>query len=304
MLSNEVHKRMREQLGLVTRWQLVRELGYSEGTVEGWVARGHLESVRCQGVKLVGVYRSPAGARPPEQLLLAAALRCRPRAWVTGEAALGLLGFDGHSPRSSFRVLVPPGRWVCNVPFPVDQDACYMRDRARSGGIPITKPARSIVEAARTLEPKRLRTTVDEAVWRTVLSIPQLRACAGALNHRGARAVLAMIDSGVFAQESDGERALQPVLAGLDPPPVWQYYVCPGIRVDCCLADVPLVIEYCGDQAHGRPHQRERDHERTRTIEALGYVVLEVWKQDLAQPEVLRARIMGIRAGLLAGARG
>lgn len=75
-------------------------------------------------------------------------------------------------------------------------------------------------------------------------------------------------------------------------------------RVDCLLADVPLILEYLGDVAHGRPHQRARDHERNRELEALGYVVHEVTGDDVAQPEILRATVLGIRAGLLAaGAR-
>lgn len=290
---------MRKQLAVVARRELKSELGYRDGQVEGWVRRGLLEVMRYRGVRLVGVYRSPMAPQPPEQALLAAALRCGPEAWVTGEAALGLLGFEGYSPRAAFRVLVPPGRWVRNVPFPVDRDTLHAEHRARTGGVPITRPARSIVEVARTVTCKRLRSTVDQAVWRKLVTIPELRACATALRHEGARTLREMIDDGVFEQESEGERALKPVLTGLDPPPRWQYYVSSDIRVDCCLADVPIVIEYYGEEAHALPHLRERDHQRTRTIEALGYTVLEVWKQDLRQPEVLRARILGVRLGLL-----
>lgn len=93
------------------------------------------------------------------------------------------------------------------------------------------------------------------------------------------------------------------MLAGLDPPPIWQYYVARGIRVDCCLTDVPLVLEYYGEETHTLPHLREHDHERIRAIEALGYAALVVWKHDLEQPEVLRARVLGMRAGLLAARR-
>lgn len=303
VLPDDVRARLRKQLGLVARRQLIHELGRHKGEIEGWLRRGHLEVAHCRDARLVGTYRSPTSARSPEQALLAAALRCGPEAWVTGEAALGLLGLEDYSPRASFRVLVPPTRWVRNVPFAVDQDPLYTEHRASAAGIPITRPARSIVEAARTVTSKRVRTTVDQAVWRSLLSIPELRACAGALGHEGARVVREMVDSGVFEQESEGERALKPVLAGLDPPPIWQYYVGSGIRVDCCLADVPLVIEYCGEEAHALPHLREQDHERTRAIQALGYTVLEVWKHDLKHPEVLRARVLGIREGLLATRR-
>lgn len=303
MLPDRVQGRLRKQFGVVTRRQLIHELGCGKGEVEGWVRRNLLEVVHYEGVGLVGTYRSPTAPRLPEQVLLAAALRCGPEAWITGEAALGLLRFDGYTPRSSFRVLVVPRRRLRNVPFAVDHDPLYTEHRATTCGIPMTKPVRSVVEAARTVTRKRLRTTVDQAVWRDLLSIPQLHACAAALHHEGAHTIREMIESKMFEQESEGERAMKPVLAGLDPSPIWQYYVAPGIRVDCCLADVPLVLEYCGEESHALPHQREQDHARTRAIEARGYTVVEVWKHDLDHPEALRARILGMRAGLLSARR-
>lgn len=302
MLPEEVRARLRKQLGLVTRRQLRHELGRREGEIDGWVRHSSLEVVHYRGKRLAGTYRSPTAPQTPEQTLLAAALRCGPEALITGEAALGLLGFEGYSPRASFRVLVPPGRWVSNVPFPVDRDPMHAHHRAKTAGVPITKPVRSIIEAARTVARKRLRATVDQAVWRNLLTVAELRACAATLRHEGARTLQEMIDGGVFEQESEGERALKPVLAGLDPPPIWQYWVSPEFRVDCCLADVPLVLEYYGEEDHGLAHLRERDHQRTRAIQALGYTVLEIWKHDVKQPEVLRARILGVRLGLLSAA--
>lgn len=117
MFPPRVHRRFHRQAGVATRPQLLDD-GCSEGTIEGWVRRGRLEVCEFKGVPLVGTYRVPGGGIPREQHLVAAALRCRPRAWIAGPAALALLGFEGYSVSEPFVVLVPPGRLVCNVPFP------------------------------------------------------------------------------------------------------------------------------------------------------------------------------------------
>lgn len=303
MFPKPVCKKLHRQAGVVTRPQLLG-LGCSEGTVEGWLRRRRLEVCVYQSVSLVGTYRVPGGGVPREQHLVAVALRCRPRAWIAGPAALALLGFEGYTLSHEFVVLVPPGRMVCNVPFTVVEDPLSSRHRARCGAVPIAGPERSIVEATRTVSGMKLRTTVDYARWKGLVDIADLRRCAVATGLDEAADLITMIDDGVFDQESEGERKLKPILAGIDPPPLWQYHVTPNRRVDCLLADVPLILEYLGDVAHGQPHQRARDHGRNRELEALGYVIHEIVARDLAAPGVLRATILGLRAGLLsAGAR-
>lgn len=300
MFPARVLKRLRRQAGVVTRPQLVRELGCTEGEVEGWVRRGALEVCRFDDVPLAGTYRAAGGGIPREQHLVAAALRCRPRAWIAGPAALALLGFEGYSVRDAFVVLVPPGRRVVNVPFLVAEDPWWQRHRALCGPVPVAGPVRSVVEATRTVTGARLRSTVDYGRWKNMLDVKALRECAAQVGPAEAAELVTMIDDGAFVQESEGERKLAPILRGLDPPPRWQYYVTPHRRVDCLLADVPLILEYLGDVAHGRPHQRARDHARNRELEALGYLVLEITAEEVACPQVLRARILGIRAGLIA----
>lgn len=303
MLPLDVRRRLQSQSGIITRPQLL-ELGCSEGTVEGWVRRGILERAVYQYEPLTGTYRVPGGGVPRDQHLVAAVLRCRPKAWIAGAAVLGLLGFEGFSVRDPFVVLVPPGRSVSNVAFSVVQDPWYDRHRAACGAVPIAAPTRSLVEATRTIGGKQLRAAVDHAQWKRLTTPSDLRACAITVGLEDAAELVAMIDDGIFVQESEGERRLVPILEDLDPPPLWQYWVTPNRRVDCLLADVPLVIEYLGDVAHGQPHQRAHDHGRTRELESLGYAVLEVTVQDLDHPDVLRATILGLRAGLLAaGAR-
>lgn len=139
---------------------------------------------------------------------------------------------------------------------------------------------------------------MDSAGWLGLTNVERLRRCADAVDHEGADYVRELIASGVFDVESEGERLLSPILHSLEPPPRWQYWISSEIRVDCCLADAPVVVEYLGG-IHLRSDRRPLDHERDRRIRAMGYHPEYVVKEDLAQPDVLRARILGARAALL-----
>lgn len=165
MLPADVRRELQRQSGVVTRPQLLR-LGCTAGTIDGWVRRGTLECSPVQDTRLAGTYRVPGGGVPHDQHLVAAALRCRPRAWIAGAAVLGLLGFEGFSVADPFVVLVPAGRWISNVPFPVVVDPWCDRHRARCRPVPVAAPTRSLVEAARTIGGKRLRAAVDYAQWK------------------------------------------------------------------------------------------------------------------------------------------
>lgn len=104
----------------------------------------------------------------------------------------------------------------------------------------------------------------------------------------------------MFTQESDGERALARILQGVDPQPRWGVWVTPDIRVDALWVDIMLVIEYDGRENHTRERDRARDQARRRRLEELGYTVVVATAEDLHNPEALRARLLGLREGLLA----
>lgn len=299
MLPADVRDHCADHLGLVTRPVLLR-LGHGEGTVEGWVRRGHLETVQMGGRRLWGTYRVPGGAQAPGQLPYAGALRCRPRARVTGPFVLGALGVEGFCDTDPFAVIVPAGRRVQRVPFLVLTDRAARPDRARIGPIPIATVSRALVDTALWVSGKRLRVAFDSARFKGLTNQRRLRACAREVRHRGARSVLDLLDSGVLDLDSEAERALAPVLDGLEPQ--WQHWVLPHRRVDCLLRHVPLVIEYLGEVAHGGAEQRRQDHARDRELRARGYHIEYVTKDDLRHPEVLRARILGARDALLARA--
>lgn len=301
MLPSCVTDLSREQLGIVDRPQLL-ELGLTPGQIDALLRQGHLEHARVLGVPMVGTYRVRGGAHVARQALMAAVSRTRPVSALTGPALLGCLGVEGFTEESTIMVRVPMDRWVAKVPFTVLRDPLIAAERAALGPIRASTATRALIDAAMVITGKPLRVAVDSARWRGLTRMRRLRRCAERLaahRHEGAARIVALLDEGTFDVESEGERAMRPVFASMTPPPRWQHWVAPDIRVDMLLADAPVVCEYLGEAAHGSGEQRARDDERDRRIRRLGYLPVYVTKDDLKQPQVLLARVLGARDALL-----
>ena len=297
MLNSRALTLMSEQYGVITRPQLLR-CGHTEGQVEGLVARAALEKAQC------GTYRLPGGAIPPEQPAMIAVLRCRPVARLTGPFVLGLLGIEGFSRADPFEVLVPPGRQVRNVPFTVRRDPLPGRFVARIGVFPAVTATRGLVESRRIVGDERLTPGIDSARWRGLTRVDRLLRCAVELGRDpGARAVRKLIETGALDHESQGERAVAALFADYDPPLAPQVWITPRIRVDFVWEDAKLILEFDGERYHGLPDDREDDRRRDRELNVLGYHVEHITSADLANPALLRVRIIAIRRALLSRGR-
>jgi hypothetical protein len=301
MLPPDVTDLTRLGQGVVTRPQLLA-LGYPPDVIDGWVRRGHLEHVVIDGVPLVGTYRVRGGAETPQQAARAAVARCRPKSALSGPVMLGAHGIEGFDWDSDLVVRVPVDRWVSGVPFTVLRDPHFDRHREEVDGLPGSSMTRAILDTALTVHGRPLVTAIDAARWRRGTSTDKLRRCATALaadDHAGGVEVLRLLDSGELEQESHGERAMRPVLATLGFSVSWQVWVTPTLRVDAKLDDVPVVIEYLGEEAHSGSLRRAKDEARHRELLRLRMLPIYVVKADLARPDVLHARIATAREALL-----
>jgi hypothetical protein len=293
-LTAELRALLLRQHGLLTRPQLLAE-GLSPRAVDGRVYNGHLERVLC------GVYRLPGAPVPVEQPAMAAVLRCRPEAALSGVVALALLSVEGCSPDVTPLVLVVPGRRVQNVGFDVWADGTWATDRAYIGDVPAVRATRALLDACAAADARSIARWTDSLRWRGLASVDRIAWRARQLpGHSGARRFLQLEAQRLFQQESFGERGLAEVLAGVEPQPEWGVWVATDIRVDALWADARLVIEYYGAEHHSREHDRAHDHARVARLRARGYHVEIVVAADLLDPAALRARLLGVRAGLLA----
>lgn len=275
---------LQTQFNLVARAQGVQALG--KDAFDARVQRGDLQRVQR------GVHRPPHMPVPEEQAAMAAVLRCRPRAWLTGEALLGLFGVEGFVPTGPLRVLVPPERSVTGVTFTVLQDPHYRRHRATVRGIPAVTPARALADTAPFVAGEALRTVVDRVKWVRLTTNAKLRTTMQELpGHPGAELLLRLLEGGTLDVESPGERELQAVIAGFRPQPQYQVPILPGIRVDVAWWEVRLALDYDGASYHDRDTDRDRDEDRSLRIKRHGWEHVRIRKSMLRQPAQLAAAI-------------
>jgi hypothetical protein len=166
------------QYGNITRRQLIG-LGVSDRQIAYRVRQGHLHRVH-RGLYAVG--------RPPKLALenaMAAVLACGRGALLSHFSALQLWGFGKRWPR--LPEVTAPGERKHPQLTAHGSTALRRDDRRVQLGIPVTSPARTILDRAPRLD-DRLTRTVNDALHGPFLSELQLAAVIARYpNHAGSR---------------------------------------------------------------------------------------------------------------------
>ena len=265
--------------------------GLSRTEVRNRVRNGRLHPVH-RGVYAVGHENVPLEGR-----FLAAVKACGPSAVLSHFSAAALWGFmrweDRHpevmvvgtSPRShrgvrAHRALV------------LDR-----RDITRREGIPVTAPARTLLDLAAVLDYPRLRRAARQAQSLMRVNIPQLVEILGRLGaRRGARKLARVVATGPAPTRSELEDATLDLMlrGGLAHPDVNVALWLSGRRVvpDFRWPERRLVVEADGSAWHDNQLAREDDAERQALLEAHGERVLRVtWDQAILRPGQTLSRI-------------
>jgi hypothetical protein len=175
------------QHGVVSRGQL-RGLGLGQSAIDHRLARGSLHGIH-RGVFAVG-----HGALAREGHWLAAVLAAGPNAVLSHRSAAALWGI--RDARRA-RVEVTVGR-VCRRPGIQAHRIVLAPDEVTvERAIPVTTPARTLLDLAEQLTPQRLERAVHEAEYRRLTSPLSLDALL--TRHRGRRgtaALQAIVDRG------------------------------------------------------------------------------------------------------------
>jgi hypothetical protein len=280
------------QYGVLSRRQLLRWLPPS--SLEGKVRRRAFEPLER------GVYRVTDGVAVAGQSAVAAALRCGPGAVLTGPFVLGHHRIEGFDLDAPFEVLVPSRRRLANLAFTTRKDPDPGRPVELLGEVRLASKSDALVDSARHLgryTDRQLRRAYDQLrfVHDVRTATVERRIASRGPGDPAVAVFLAAID-GDLVVESEGERALAPVLGRLDPAPEPQVWVTPRRRVDFYLRGLRFAWEYLGDADHRRAAERRADAERDEELAAQAIRIHYVVAADLHDPVAFLAATMAALA--------
>jgi Protein of unknown function (DUF559) len=269
----------------------LRACGLSRDAVAVRVARGGLHRMH-RGVYAVG------HANPPlEGRFLAAVKACGPHAVLShfsAAAVLGIVRWDDRHPEVTVTGSVTRVHRGIRVHRTERLDPA---DVAWHQGIPLTSPARTLVDLAGSLDYPRLRRAVRQAQSLRRVEVSQLVEALVRLGpRRGACKLRRILASGPAPTRSELEDAVLDMIlgGGLGHPNVNVPLLLAGRVVipDFRWPRQHLVVEADGAAWHDHKLSREDDAERQALLEAHGERVLRVtWEQAIARPGQTLARI-------------
>jgi hypothetical protein len=278
-----------KSFGVVSLAEL-RACGMTAAALRARVDGGRLHVVH-RGVYAVGHPGLTAEGR-----LLAAVKACGPTAVASHRAAAWLYGLVEELPRPEVTVLGAGTRRHRDVRVHRTRflDAT---DRRRWMGIPVTSPARTVLDCAGVLPHRAVRRLVREGLAKRLVTVDELVAILLRLApRRGSRRLAGVVASGYVPTRSVLEDIVLDLLdrGGLARPDV-NVPLRLGGRVvvpDFRWPAARLVLEADGRAYHDHKVAREDDAERQALLEAHGERVVRVtWEQALRRPEQTLARV-------------
>ncbi len=287
------------QAGLVTVRQL-RGAGIVDAAIWDAVARGRLHPV-LHGVYSVGHRYLTVHGR-----LLAATMACGEGSVVSHGTAAWLLGLRDWRPEA-IDVIAPveAGRKIAGirrrfVPAPAGREVW------RRHGVPVTSPARTIVDCAGISDSKGVGELIEQASVLRLLDVEAIDRVLDGPRRRGTRRLLRALEPwrryprGIKIR-SRMEAKLLPLLseAGL-PIPQTNARLRLGDKsyeVDFLWRRQKVVVETDGGRFHDNPIAGGRDSDRNRALAAAGYRIPRLGWEDLRdRPDETMREISGLLA--------
>jgi hypothetical protein len=285
-----VAQRAAEEWGVLSLDEL-RDCGLSRKGVAVRARRGHLHRVHH------GVYAVGHPSLPLEGRFLAAVKACGRGAVLSHFSAAALWGFVEWDDRYP-EVTVRRARARTYRGLRVHKTRVREpRDFTRYEGIPVTAPARTLIDLASILEYRPLRRAVrqGEALHRT--SVRQILEALRRIGpRRGVRKLARIIATGPAPTRSVLEDVVLDLIlrGGLEHPDVNVPLLIEDRRVvpDFRWPGQRLIVEADGAAWHEGEVAREDDAQRQALLEASGERVLRVaWRQAIGAPGRALARI-------------
>lgn len=259
------------QLGVITRAQLL-DGGLSARAIDYRVAAGKL--LRC----FPGVYRYPAAPATWQQRLLAACLWADAVASHRSAAALWRFADVGPGPIecTTTKAMRPTNGVIIHRTGDLKAGG-----RGRLAAIPVTSPARTLVDLAAVVGNEDLELALDDALHRRVTTLAKIDGTMSALETRG-RKGLAELDR-LLSELRDCprvptkfERILAKVLTARPLPRFSKEYpvVVDGrviARIDFAYPEQRVGVEADSFKWHSSPEAVRRDRDRSNALTQLGW---------------------------------
>lgn len=273
------------QHGAFSREQLAG-LGATRGLIDHRVATGRWERLASGVFAIAGV--------PPSwrRSLMAACLAWGDGSAMSHRAAAALWRLAGFE-RELVELTVPRHRNRVG-PGIVHRYVLPPADRAILDAIPVTTPARTLLDLASVAASEMVEEALDDALRRHLTSLSRLRWRLGELGRRGRPGTAAMrtlldarAPSDVVPESVFERRLLRVLRRARIPEPVVQHRIRDGARtvaiVDFAFPDARLAIEADGYRWHAGRRRWEHDLNRRNALTLLGWRVVHVTWTDLTQ---------------------
>ena len=275
----------------MTREQ-IRELGLADSAITQRIAAGRLHGVH-HGVYAVGHTVLTRSGR-----WMGAVLACGPGAALSHASAAALWGLRRGEPAIVDVTARRTGRKRPGIRIhrPRRPAETTIRD-----GIPVTKPARTILDMAATLTQSRLEHLLDQAERRELTDYPSLDAIARAHpGHRGASRLLrtmATYYAGDELARSDLELLFKDLCRNHDLPIPKVNRIVAGKEVDFLFPHERLIVEIDSWHYHKTRRAFEDDRARDVLTTSAGYRTLRFTDRQLTtQPHAVAQAIAAVLA--------
>lgn len=274
------------QHGVVDRRQLV-ELGVTRRAIERRIERGRLHVVHR------GVYAVGHRALTQHGRWMAAVLAAGPSAVLSHHSAAALWGIRPTS-RTRIEVTVPRTLHATKHLHPhcavLPQD-----ERTTHQGIPVTTPARTLLDLAATLDLRQLERAFNEAEVLRLTSPTPVEELVQRHQPRGTTNLRTLLLNARSATRSELEAMFLAFLDRHDLPTPQTNTIIEGTEVDAAWREHGLIVELDGYAHHGTRAAFEADRRRDRRLIAAGWTVLRVTWRDLNErPHEIAAQLRAL----------
>jgi hypothetical protein len=298
-LDRRIARLAERQFGIVARTQALKT-GMTPNMIQRRLSTGRWISVHTGVYRIAGVPASWLGG------VLAACFACRAdvaASHLTGAALWGLPDIA----QGPIELTLPRGRRAERPGIIVHESIRLSRaDVTKIGLIPVTMPARTLLDIASVVSAATLENTLDDALRRMLVRVERLDRW---LQIQGRGRPGSDLLRGFVAARNDGQPAPGSVIEtkflriliddGL-PRPQRQFLITDGNRIayaDYAYPDKRLVLEVDGYACHSGRAQWESDRDRHNLLTDLGWRSLHITSWQMDHPASLVAlvrRALGI----------